>query len=203
MPLRNKKWSLSNHVFVNVQRSVGYNNTLRNTSLSFNISENPGITYRPDNFEIELRPRYSLQTTHNSVQSNSNQTVHRYGGMLNATYYTSWGLTLQTDVNYSATAGYADGYNTKNWIWNATLSQQLLRNKALTIAVKVYDLLNQQNNIRRNIAANYIDDIEYSSLTRYFMFTVSYRFNTFGKGNEPSVRDRGMGGEVFVRGMRK
>lgn len=193
MPLRNKKWSISNHVFVNAQRNVGFNNNRRNTSLSFNINESPGITYRPDNFEIELRPRYSLQTTHNSLQSSNDQTVHRYGGFLNATYYTPWGLTIQTDVNYSATSGYATGYNTRTWMWNATISQQFLRSKALTLAVKVYDLLNQQNNIRRTITANYIDDIEYDSLTRYFMVTLSYRFNTFGKGNEPS------GGGDFMR----
>ena len=204
MPLRNKKWSISNHVFVNAQRNVGFNNNRRNTSLSFNINESPGITYRPDNFEIELRPRYSLQTTHNSLQSSNDQTVHRYGGFLNATYYTPWGLTIQTDVNYSATSGYATGYNTRTWMWNATISQQFLRSKALTLAVKVYDLLNQQNNIRRTITANYIDDIEYDSLTRYFMVTLSYRFNTFGKGNEPSgggdFMRRGHGGPGGVSG---
>lgn len=195
MPLRNKKWSLSNHIFLFAQRNVGFNNGNRNTSLSLNLNESPGITYRPDNFEIELRPRYALQTTHNSLQTSSNQTVHRYGGMLNATYYTSWGLTIQTDVNYSATSGYAAGYNTRTWMWNASISQQFLRNKAMTIAVKVYDLLNQQNNIRRNITANYIDDVEYNSLSRYFMVTLSYRFNTFGKGNQPSG-----GGDFMHRG---
>ena len=79
-------------------------------------------------------------------------------------------------------------------MWNATISQQFLRNQALTLAVKVYDLLNQRNNIRRNITANYIDDIEYNALNRYFMVTLSYRFNSFGKGKEPS------GNSDFMRG---
>ncbi|MDE5690527.1 MAG: outer membrane beta-barrel protein, partial [Duncaniella sp.] len=172
MPLRNKKWSISNHVFVNANRSVGFNNGQRNASLSLRINESPGITFRPDHFELELRPRYSVETTFNSVQKNADQTVHTYGGRFDGTYYTPWGLTLQTDVNYSATSGYAAGYDTRTWMWNATLSQQFLRNKALTLAVKVYDLLNQRNNIRRNVTANYIDDTRYNSLTRYFMVTL-------------------------------
>lgn len=196
MPLRNKKWSLSNHVFVNANRSVGFNNGQRNASLSFRINESPGITFRPDHFELELRPRYSMETTFNSVQKNADQTVHTYGGRFDGTYYTPWGLTLQSDINYSATSGYAAGYDTRTWMWNATISQQFLRNKALTLAVKVYDLLNQRNNIRRNVTANYIDDTRYNSLTRYFMVTLSYRFNTFGKGNEPSAA----GGGDFMRG---
>lgn len=195
MPFRNKKWSFSNHIFTNASRTIGYNNNQKNASLTFMVSENPGITFRPDNFELELRPRYSLQTTHNTVQVQGNQTVHSYGGRFDGSYYTSWGLTLQTDINYSATSGYAAGYNTRTWLWNATLSQQFLKSKSLTLAVKVFDLLNQRSNIRRTVTANYIDDIEYNSLTRYFMVTLSYRFNSFGKGNRPEgFEERGPGG---------
>lgn len=196
MPLGNKKWSFTNHIFVNANRTVGFNNNLRNASLTFMVNEMPGIAFRPDNFEFELRPRYSLQTTHNTVQVNSNQTVHSYGGRFDGTYYTPWGLTIQTDLNYSATAGYAAGYNTRTWLWNATISQQFLRNRALTLSVKVYDILDQRNSIRRTVTANYIDDIEYNTLSRYGMITLSYRFNSFGKGKEPTAS----GGSNFTRG---
>lgn len=195
MPLRNKLWSVSNHIFTNMQHNVGFNNGVRNNSTSFSLRESPGVTYRPDNFEIELRPYYGLQTTHNSVQKKANQTVHTYGGRFDGTYYTPWGLTLQTDVNYSATSGYAAGYDTRTWRWNASLSQQFLRSKALTLAIKVYDILNQRNNISRSVNANYTQDTEYNSLTRYFMVTLSYRFNSFGKGNEPQG-----GGDFMHRG---
>ena len=80
-------------------------------------------------------------------------------------------------------------------MWNASISQQLLRDKSLTVSVRVYDLLNQVNSISRSITASYIDDTATNVLTRYFMFSVSYRFNTFGKGNEPKIN----GGE-FNRG---
>lgn len=191
MPFRNKKWSFSNHIFVNADRSVGFNNAQRNAAVTLRFSENPGITFRPDNFELELRPNYSLTTTHNSVRVSSNQTVHAFGGRFNGVYYTPWGLTFQTDLNFSATEGYAAGYNTRTWLWNAQLSQQFLRSKALTLSVKVYDILNQRQNIRRTVSANYIDDIAYNSLARYGMITVSYRFNSFGKGNEPSASGSG------------
>lgn len=202
MPFRNKLWSFSNHIFGNANRTIGFNNGRRNASLTFNVFESPGLTFRPDHFELELRPQYNLQITSNTVMSKNNQTVHRYGGRFDGTYYTAWGLNLQTDINYTATEGYAAGYNTRTWMWNASLSYQFLRGKAATIAVKVYDLLQQTNNIRRNVTANYIDDSEYNSLTRYFMVTFAYRFNTFGKGNEPSSdgsfsrggRGPGMGG---------
>ena len=79
-------------------------------------------------------------------------------------------------------------------MWNASLSQQFLKDKALTVSVRVYNLLNHVNSVRHSINANYIDDSESNVLTRYFMFSVSYRFNTFGKGNEPKGSDEFRGG---------
>lgn len=200
MPLRDKKWRISNHIFASASRSVGFNNGSRNASLSWSIHESPGITFQPDNFQIELRPQYSLQVTTNSLQAQSknDQTVHRYGGRFDGSWYTPWGLTLQTDLNYSAVEGYSAGYNTKTVMWNASISQQFLRDRSLTLSVRVYDLLNQSNNIRRNVTANYIDDIETNSLTRYFMVSLSWRFNTFGKGKTPE----GRGGDMMRRGPR-
>lgn len=196
MPLRNKKWMISNHIFGNANHNIGFNNGERNASMSINIFESPGISFRPDNFEFELRPQYGIQLTHNSLQSSNNMTVHRYGGRFDATYYTPWGLTIQSDINYSATSGYSAGYDTKTLMWNASVSQQFLRDKSLTLSVRAYDLLNQRKSVNRTVTANYIEDIDYNTLSRYFMFTVSYRFNTFGKGNQPS----GHGGDRMRQG---
>ena len=194
MPFRRKTWTFSNMSFMNFRQQVGFNNGVRNTSRTFAWHESPGIAFRPDNLELELRPMYMLQTTSNSFSSTQNSTVHNYGGMFNGTYYTPFGIVLNSELRYNATKGYSAGYDTDMWMWNASISYQFLPGKAATIAVKAYDLLQQQSNIRRTIAANYTDDIEYNTLTRYFMFTFTYRFNTFGKGNEPASRNnRGFG----------
>ena len=203
MPFRNKKWQFNNHLFFRAQRTVGFNNTARNASFSFSVNESPSIAFRPDNFEIELRPRYALESTHNSLSSLSNQLVHTYGGRGYITYYTPWGLTLQTDVNYTATSGYAAGYDTRTWRWNASISQQFLRDRSLTLSLKVNDILDSSKSIRRTVSANYIDDVEYNTLSRYGMVTLSYRFNTFGKGKKPEgagdFMRGGFGGPAAVR----
>jgi hypothetical protein len=41
----------------------------------------------------------------------------------------------------------------------------------------------------RTVTANYIDDIRYNSLTRYFMVSFAYKFNTFGKNGTPKDRN--------------
>lgn len=193
LPFKNRAFTFNNNLFLNYNNSIGFIEGQRNRSGSFMVGESFGIAYRPENLEFELRPNYNLQSLTNSVQSrnNSNRTVHTYGGSFYATYTTPIDIILNTDLNYSATSGYSDGYDTRTWMWNASISYQFLRGKAATLTLRAYDLLGQRSNVRRNTSAMMIQDSRYNSLTRYFMVSFSYKFNTFGKGQGP----RGMGDE--------
>lgn len=189
-PLRNRAFTLNNHIFLDYASEVGFNNGMRNRSNSFRVNEAFGIAWRPEYLEFELRPNYSFQTVHNSVQQGANRNVHTYGGSFYATYNAPFGLVLNTDLNYSATSGYAAGYDTRTWMWNASIGYQFLRGRNATISLKAYDILGQRSNVRRNVTANYIEDSRYNSITRYFMATISYRFTTFAsKSDMPEDRN--------------
>jgi len=183
-PFKNRTLTFNNAIFMMYSNTVGYNNGMRNRSGSLRLNERPSIAWRPENVELEFRPLYGLQYVTNTLQNSGNNAVHTYGASFYGSYYTPFGLVLNTDLNYSATSGYAQGYDTNQWMWNASISYQFLRGRTATISLKAYDLLQQKSNIRRNVTANYIDDTLYNSLTRYFMVTFSYKFNSFGKGSQ-------------------
>lgn len=187
-PLRNKSWTVSAHTFMMYNQRVGFNNGERNRSGSLMWNFRPSIAFRPDNVELELRPLYSLQYTRNSL-GKSTTMIHNYGGTLSGYYRTPIGLILSSDITYTATSGYAAGYDKNEWMWNAQIAYELLSSRSLTLAFKAYDLLQQRSNISRSVTANYIDDISSNDLTRYFMFTVTWKFNTFGSGNQPTDRN--------------
>lgn len=188
-PLRNKSFVFNNALMARYQQSVGFNNNERNRSGDLSASIRPSLAWRPANAELELRPSYGIRYTTNSLQNSGSRTVHTYGGTFNATYYTPFGIVLNTDLDYSATSGYSAGYDSNQWMWNASISYQFLRNRVATVTLKAYDLLQQKSNISRSVTANYIDDSRYNSLTRYFMVSFTYKFNTFGSGNQPSDRN--------------
>ncbi|MDE5929108.1 MAG: outer membrane beta-barrel family protein, partial [Muribaculaceae bacterium] len=189
MPLRNRQFMFSNFLMANYATAVSFNNGERNRSGSLMLREQPGLSWRPDNLELELRPFYSLQTVHYSLPTTAGRTVHSYGGNFRGTYNAPFGLSVGTDVEYSATSGYSQGFDSKQWMWNATLSYSFLRGRAMTVSLKAYDLLQQKSNVQRTVNANYSEDIRYNSLTRYFMVTVAYKFNTFGSGRQPESRN--------------
>lgn len=196
MPLSNRQFMFNNFLMLNYSTSVSFNNGERNRSGSFMMRESPGISWRPDYVELELRPFYSLQTVNYSLPTTAGRTVHSYGGNFRGTYNAPFGLSVGSDVEYSATSGYSQGYDSKQWMWNASISYSFLRGRAMTVSLKAYDLLQQKSNIRRNVTANYTEDIRYNSLTRYFMVSLAYKFNTFGAGRQPEDRNarRGHGG---------
>lgn len=181
-PLRNKNWRIANNLFANFSRTVGFNNNIINRSSNVMISETPSVAFRTDAADFELRPYYNLQITRNSNQTGSNRNVHSYGATFNGTYYFPFGLVLNTDLTYGNTSGYSQGYDSEQWLWNASISYQFLKSKQATIGLRAYDLLHQKQNISRSVTANYIQDSEYNTVTRYFMLTFSYRFTAFGKG---------------------
>lgn len=195
-PFRNRNFTFNNFLMVNYNNNIGFNNGDRNRSGSLNANESFGIAFRPENLEFELRPRYGIQAVNNSIQTSANRVVHNYGGSFNATYITPIGITLNTDLTFTATSGYSAGYDEKKWMWNANISYGFLKGRAATIAVKAYDILRQNSNISRSINANYISDVAVNSLGRYVMVSFAYKFNTFGNGNQPSTGDdfRGPGG---------
>ena len=190
-PFRNKNWQFNAHLGGRYSQSIGFNNGDRNRSNSINVNPSFGIAFRPEDWDFDLRPYYGLQSTRNTLQRNNNRDVHTYGGRFSGTWYAPFGLVLNTDLSYSNSTGYSQGYDASQWMWNASISYQFLRDRSATIAIKGYDLLQQRKTVSRTVTANYMDDTEFNSLTRYFMCTLSYRFNTFGKGKRP---DGGMGG---------
>ncbi|MBQ6167102.1 MAG: TonB-dependent receptor [Muribaculaceae bacterium] len=184
-----KVWYFSNHVFARYSVAKGMNDGVLNRSNTLNLNLSPGLAFRNDVFDLEIRPRYGFQNTTNTVKASNIRTVHTWGGFFNGTYSAPFGLVISTDLNYSTTSGYSAGYNTNQWRWNGSIAYQFLSEKQASLTLSVYDILGQQKNIFRNVTGDYIEDVYYNSLGRYGMLTFTYRFNTFKKGEQPKDRN--------------
>ena len=187
-PFANRHWRFNVRMMGRYQQANGFINGLKNRSGSFMLSPQAGITYSADIFQFTLSPTYSLQLATNSLANQPNRTVHSYGFTADATLQLPFGLEVASDLNMSKSSGYASGFNTQQWLWNAQISYSFLKNKSLTAAIKVYDILQQKRNITRAINAGSIVDSRINDLTRYAMLTLTYTFNSFGsRDNIPQV----------------
>lgn len=184
MPFKNKRFSFNNFTSFGCNRQIGFSNSLRNTSMNYNIRERLEFVYSSNFGDIRIGGNGGYQRTKNSLQSSRNQNTFDYGAKFATTLYIPGNITFTTDINYSGKAGYSDGYDKESWLWNAQLSWSFLKGKQASLIVRAYDILNQNKNISRTVTGNYIQDVETNSVGRYVMFSFAYRFNTFAKNGQ-------------------
>ena len=205
MPFKNKKFRFNTMTNASYNHNIGFVNTggkesERNISRTVNVYENLGLNYNSDLFDVGITGNYSYALTGNSIQSRERQQTMNFGGGMDVAVYIPGNVTVGTDLRYSGSSGYSAGYDQNQWMWNAQVSWQFLKGKQATLMFKIYDILRQVSNISRTATGNYIQDVEYNTLSSYCMLYFSYRFNTMGKRQQRSGRPDGPPGMMRERG---
>jgi len=71
-----------------------------------------------------------------------------------------------------------------------SLGKKVFKNQRGEVSIMVYDLLNQNANVRRNISDTFIEDIQTNVLQQYFMLSFTYNLRRFSKGmNEDTYNE--------------
>jgi hypothetical protein len=99
------------------------------------------------------------------------------------TITTSNGWIVSNDVDYILNRGNAITFNQSIPLWNAGLAKLFLKGRAGELRLTVFDLLNTNRNIVRNVELNYVEDIRTQVLKRYFLMSFTYHIRKF-KGAE-------------------
>ena len=156
----------------------------KNITKSLTLGERLAGSYRNSWLELELDGSADFTRTKNNLQSFSNLHTWQfaYGGTLSLSL--PWNMSLSTDLHQTSRRGYSDAsLNTNELLWNAQLSQSLLKGNALTVSLQFYDILHRQSNLSRVISAVSRTDTEYNSINSYIMLRATYRLNLFGGRN--------------------
>jgi len=110
---------------------------------------------------------------------------------IDATYSFPKGLIVSSDFDYNAYSGRADGFNENYAMWNASIAQELFKNRRGEVKFSVYDLLKQNQSIIRDVQDNYIEDIQNTVLQRFFLLSFTYKLNRMAGKNVPVQRTQG------------
>ena len=187
--------SFTNAVSFVYQRAT--QQTVKNRTRGLNVSQSLRLSYRRDwesgyNLDagVNARAGYNHSRASNSSASNLDTYNFSYGG--SATLQFPWGMSFSTDLTEQSRRGYADqAMNTNQLIWNASLSQRLLRKRTLTISLRAIDILQQRDNISRAISATQRTDSRNEAVNSYVLLSVQWRFGKFGGRGQGRMRDEG------------
>jgi len=177
-------WGMSLATMLSANTNVSYNlvNSVLNKATSYTIS--PELTLRKNAdkkgyFEINARPNYTIQKSSLLPSLNSNGLGFDAGAEFRVFLPKNFEFYSRTNFTYSPKT---KSFNTdlKRTIWNMEVSRKFLKEKQLRVAASVNDLLNQNSGFTRNVSGSQITQNTYSTIRRYFMFTITWDFNKMG-----------------------
>ena len=177
----NTRLSYNNEVgFIKVDKQ-----SQRNISKTMRMVESITLSYSNDWFYGQLRGSVNYSNTHNKISTNKDSGLETVN--FNFSYNTQIILpsdwSISSDIGFSGSRGMSSGYNKDEIIWNAQINKQIFKYKQGSFRLQVTDILQQKLNIRRNVAASYIEDIQTNAMTGYIMLSFAYRFNSMGGRN--------------------
>ena len=184
----NKKYTYSSSTTLGYRHNVGYisvggqNGSVRNTAETTDVGERLSASYRSDYFDISLDGRVLYSYSTYSMRPENNMDTWNFSYGPSATLRLPWqNVQLSTNLSMSSRRGYSDPqFNTNELLWNAQLSMSFLKKNALTISLRMYDILHEQSNVSRSISAISRSDSEDNSIYSYCMFHLTYKFDQFG-----------------------
>ncbi|TAE35760.1 MAG: TonB-dependent receptor [Runella slithyformis] len=156
----------------NLTRRLESRNTLRleyRYKEAIDLSASAAIAYN--------QTAYSLNSALNQSFVNQNYDVE-------GNFKLSKTVSLNTALDYSIYNFAASSFNQRVPLWNASISQFLLKNKRGELKLSVVDLLNKNVGISRSAQMNFLQDERIRSLGRYFL--LSFTYNLKGLGRMPS-----------------
>lgn len=175
-PLFTKSLSLAVNVGSAYNYRLGRINGVTNGAHAWTLSPNLSLAYT--NSWLYLRAKGGLRYNYGSQSLQIATSPHTYdwsaGGDVSVTL--PLGFKVESEALYTQGVGYQEPYNVASVLWSAGLSYSFLKDRAATLRLKVYDLLNQQQSISRQVTATAISDTWSNSLGRYAMLHFIYRF---------------------------
>jgi hypothetical protein len=149
-------------------------------TISQSASEFLSLTFTTDIIEIGARGSVRLASTQNNLNNNKIQETTDWTGTGNVNLHLPYNFNISNDVSYTTRQGYSS-YDINELVWNASIDKSMF-NKKGTLALKVYDILRQKQNISESIGDNYRQISHYNALTSYFILSFTYKITKFGGG---------------------
>lgn len=177
---KENKFSVSPRFYMSYNYGKGFIESVRYTSDVYTVSPGLSLTYELKD-KITVKPSYSLNYNYSQYDNYSIEQSHTAYNQLKlelTNYFVNGNLVFGNDVQYNTNSEIAPGFKRDFYFWNTSLGYSFFK-KQLTAKFKVYDVLNQNQSVRRSITASYIEDREDLILKRYFMLSLSLKLSKF------------------------
>ncbi len=174
------KFSISPRFTMIYNYNNGFINGQAYTSHSYNLNPGLNLVYEIKD-KMTIKPSYRLGYSFSNYLNYNVDRVNTANQSLKlelTNYLFKGRFVFGNDFEYNTNSNIAPGFKKDFYFWNTSLGYSFF-NKQFTAKVKIYDILNQNQSVRRTITDSYFEDREDLILKRYIMFSISMKLNKF------------------------
>ncbi|MFC3561055.1 outer membrane beta-barrel family protein [Pedobacter jamesrossensis] len=172
---------------MNGSTSYNYINSVLNETKSMTYSPTINISkYKDKKFDFYAYFGPSYNTSEASVQQAANSNGWGAQGYFSGKVNLPGKFEIGSDGEYTyraKTQAFNESFT--RFLWNATISKKFFKSENLKASVTGYDLLNQNQGFSRSATNGNIIQSNYTTIQRYFMFSLSWDFTKMGGGVKP------------------
>lgn len=185
-PVKKLKGSNINFTSVaNYNRDISLVYKEKNLTHRWLLTQSFGFNYNyKEKLDLGINGSLSYNNAKYSLQENLNTEYFTQTYSADITYSFKKEVILSSDLDYYINTGRSAGFNQNIPMWNAAIAKQFMKNKAAQIKVSVFDILNQNKSINRNIGDNYFEDTRTNVIRRYFLLSITYNLNRMAGRNQ-------------------
>lgn len=152
------------------------------TNMNSGLTLGSNISEKID-FTITYSINYNIVDNSTQQQSNNQYLIHNESVRFNWLPFKR--VVFNTALYANAYSGLGSSFNQSVFLWNAGVGYKFLKQQQLEFRISVYDLLNENTSISRNVTESYIEDVQTQVLQRYLMATLTWNLKNF-KGKDAS-----------------
>lgn len=183
-PVRKIKSKINLNSALSQSRNIGFLNAQKNNISTWMASQELVWNYGyKELVDLSAGAEVVYNNAAYSLQSQQNVQYWNQHYTFEINLYMPRGFSFASDVDYTTRSGLTQGYNQSAVLWNAGIAKQVFKNKKGEFRLQVYDILSQNIGISRSSNQNYIEDLSYNVLKRFWQLSFTYNISRFAGKN--------------------
>ena len=162
-----------------LSQNLGLTNNEIFTSNALSVSPSVGLSLVFGEI-LTISPTYELNFSStkykNSVLEKFDNSQHNL--RLAVACFVPKNFTIETDFSFTTNANTAPGFKNEMYMWNSSVNYSFWKDR-FTAKLRVFDILNQNQNTQREINSTSIIDRGNSTISRYGIISLSYKLEQF------------------------
>ena len=164
-----KDLSINYQVMLTQRNTSNLIDNQKNQNMQYGIRNNIIASYTHNRWDFSANGFIFYSASKYYIQNDQVYDFMMYNTSLSVSYEVG-GYTIAPAVSYNSNSSSGQQFT----VLNTSISKLFLKNKSLEVKAYIFDMLRQNQSIRTNQTASFIENISTNILPQYYMFSLAY-----------------------------